>query len=178
MENGSRHSHLFKGKSTLTWAARSKIAQDLASELLYLHEEWEQCVVHRDIKSSNILLDSNFNTKLGDFGLAKLCGDFNEQMDRLTIVGLWSAHPHSRSRASIRQVFQTLNFEASVPIHPSEMPLATYLAPSMNKYSLQPCNDGTCFGSSQIQSLNFNFNTESSKLTKSSAAASSSTSSL
>ncbi|KAJ0007803.1 hypothetical protein Pint_29962 [Pistacia integerrima] len=38
--------------------------------LLYLHEEWEQCVLHRDIKSSNIMLDSNFNSKLGDFGLA------------------------------------------------------------------------------------------------------------
>jgi len=40
--------------------------------LLYLHEEWEQCVVHRDIKSSNVMLDSNFNAKLGDFSLARL----------------------------------------------------------------------------------------------------------
>ncbi|WMV50914.1 hypothetical protein MTR67_044299 [Solanum verrucosum] len=72
MPNGSLDHHLFKGKSHLTWPIRFKIAQGLASTLFYLHEEWEQCVVHRDIKSSNIMLDSNFNAKLGDFGLARL----------------------------------------------------------------------------------------------------------
>ncbi|KAL3617341.1 L-type lectin-domain containing receptor kinase IX.1 [Castilleja foliolosa] len=72
MPNGSLDSHLFKSKSILTWEVRYKIAQGLASGLLYLHEEWERCVVHRDIKSSNIMLDSNFNAKLGDFGLARL----------------------------------------------------------------------------------------------------------
>ncbi|XP_021802477.1 L-type lectin-domain containing receptor kinase IX.2-like, partial [Prunus avium] len=72
MPNGSLDSHLFKEQSLLTWDARYKIAQGLASGLLYLHEEWEQCVLHRDIKSSNVMLDSNFNAKLGDFGLARL----------------------------------------------------------------------------------------------------------
>ncbi|MFS7919976.1 putative protein kinase RLK-Pelle-L-LEC family [Helianthus anomalus] len=52
MENGSLDSHLFKGKSLLTWETRYKIVQGLASALLYLHEQWEQC--------------------LGNFGLAKL----------------------------------------------------------------------------------------------------------
>ncbi|KAJ9552320.1 hypothetical protein OSB04_016365 [Centaurea solstitialis] len=72
MENGSLDSHLFKAKSLVTWGTRYKIAHGVASALLYLHEGWEQCVLHRDIKSSNVMLDSNFNAKVGDFGLAKL----------------------------------------------------------------------------------------------------------
>ncbi|XP_024996710.1 L-type lectin-domain containing receptor kinase IX.1-like [Cynara cardunculus var. scolymus] len=72
LPNGSLDSHLFRKKNTLEWTVRYKIALGLASALLYLHEECEQCVVHRDIKTSNILLDSGFNVKLGDFGLARL----------------------------------------------------------------------------------------------------------
>lgn len=72
MHNGSLDSHLFREISLLTWEVRFRIAQGIASGLLYLHEEWEQCVVHRDIKSSNVMLDSNFNAKLGDFGLARM----------------------------------------------------------------------------------------------------------
>uniref|UniRef100_A0A5B7BHJ7 Putative L-type lectin-domain containing receptor kinase IX.1-like n=1 Tax=Davidia involucrata TaxID=16924 RepID=A0A5B7BHJ7_DAVIN len=84
MPNGSLDSHLFKGKSLLTWVMRYKIAQGLASALLYLHEEWQQCVVHRDIKSSNIMLDSNFNAKLGDFGLARFVD--HEKGSQTTVI--------------------------------------------------------------------------------------------
>ncbi|KAJ6989369.1 receptor-like protein kinase [Populus alba x Populus x berolinensis] len=58
----------------LTWEARMKILLGTAKALAYLHEAIEPKVVHRDIKSSNILIDNNFNAKLSDFGLAKLLG--------------------------------------------------------------------------------------------------------
>ncbi|KAL6202384.1 hypothetical protein ACLB2K_026092 [Fragaria x ananassa] len=86
MPNGSLDSHLFKLKSLLNWRVRYKIAQGLASGLFYLHEEWEQCVLHRDIKSSNIMLDSNFNVKSGDFGLARLV-DHGEQSETTIVAG-------------------------------------------------------------------------------------------
>ncbi|KAK8561358.1 hypothetical protein V6N13_149466 [Hibiscus sabdariffa] len=72
MANGSLDSHLFKGKSLLSWDVRFKTVQGLASALFYLHEQGDHCVLHRDIKASNVMLDSGFNAKLGDFGLARL----------------------------------------------------------------------------------------------------------
>ncbi|XP_009353418.1 probable receptor-like protein kinase At5g18500 [Pyrus x bretschneideri] len=58
----------------LTWEARMKVLLGTAKALAYLHEAIEPKVVHRDIKSSNILLDDDFNAKISDFGLAKLLG--------------------------------------------------------------------------------------------------------
>ncbi|KAI5333146.1 hypothetical protein L3X38_023276 [Prunus dulcis] len=86
MPNGSLDSHLFKEQSLLTWETRYKIAQGLASGLLYLHKEGEQCVLHRDIKSSNVMSDSNFNPKLGDFGLARLV-DHGKQSQTTILAG-------------------------------------------------------------------------------------------
>ncbi|GMI92174.1 P2-type purinergic receptor 2, L-type lectin receptor kinase I.5 [Hibiscus trionum] len=73
MENGSLDRFLFSvEKQTLTWFQRFQIIKGVASALLYLHEEGEQVVLHRDIKASNVLLDSDLNGRLGDFGLARL----------------------------------------------------------------------------------------------------------
>jgi serine/threonine protein kinase len=73
MVNGSLDRHLFDaGKPALSWEQRGKIVRDVAAGLLYLHEGWEQVVVHRDIKSANVLLDADMNGKLSDFGLARL----------------------------------------------------------------------------------------------------------
>ncbi|CAN6583206.1 unnamed protein product [Malus baccata var. baccata] len=61
-------------KSPLTWESRMNIVLGTAKGLTYLHEGLEPKVVHRDIKSSNILLDKQWNSKVSDFGLAKLLG--------------------------------------------------------------------------------------------------------
>ncbi|XVF20662.1 hypothetical protein REPUB_Repub12eG0021000 [Reevesia pubescens] len=73
MPNGSLDTHIFCGpeKTTLNWNLRYKIISGVASALHYLHNEYDQKVVHRDLKASNIMLDSNFNARLGDFGLAR-----------------------------------------------------------------------------------------------------------
>uniref|UniRef100_A0A0E0BD35 non-specific serine/threonine protein kinase n=1 Tax=Oryza glumipatula TaxID=40148 RepID=A0A0E0BD35_9ORYZ len=79
MPNGSLDALLFGGApatataTALTWEQRVRILRGVASGLVYLHEEWEQVVVHRDVKASNVLLGADASAaRLGDFGLARL----------------------------------------------------------------------------------------------------------
>ncbi|KAG0561366.1 hypothetical protein KC19_9G059300 [Ceratodon purpureus] len=68
----------------LSWSLRSSILTDIAAALTYLHEDWQQCVLHRDIKSGNVLLDAEFNAHLGDFGLARLID--HQKMEKTTLM--------------------------------------------------------------------------------------------
>ncbi|KMT05683.1 hypothetical protein BVRB_7g166910 [Beta vulgaris subsp. vulgaris] len=73
LENKSLDKALFgDSKLELNWAKRFEICLGVARGLLYLHQESRLRIVHRDVKSSNILLDSDLNPKISDFGLAKL----------------------------------------------------------------------------------------------------------
>ncbi|THG13923.1 G-type lectin S-receptor-like serine/threonine-protein kinase At2g19130 [Camellia sinensis] len=76
MQNGSLHSHLFHENESkvLDWKTRYQIALGTAKGLAYLHENCRDCIIHCDIKPSNILLDIDFRPKIAYFGLAKLLG--------------------------------------------------------------------------------------------------------
>ncbi|XP_010681113.2 probable L-type lectin-domain containing receptor kinase S.5 [Beta vulgaris subsp. vulgaris] len=73
MPNGSLDQHIFCGddKVPLSWELRFKALKGVASALRYLHNEYDEKVIHRDLKASNIMLDTSFNARLGDFGLAR-----------------------------------------------------------------------------------------------------------
>ncbi|XP_050290652.1 probable LRR receptor-like serine/threonine-protein kinase At1g07650 isoform X3 [Quercus robur] len=77
MENNSLAHALFGGRLKLDWPARQKICVGIARGLAFLHEESTLKIVHRDIKSTNILLDGDLNPKISDFGLAKLYEEEN-----------------------------------------------------------------------------------------------------
>ncbi|XP_057805382.1 serine/threonine-protein kinase PCRK2-like [Salvia miltiorrhiza] len=72
MPNGSVFDHLSRSTESLPWATRLRVALDAARGLAYLHEEMDFQIIFRDFKSSNILLDEEWNAKLSDFGLARL----------------------------------------------------------------------------------------------------------
>ncbi|XP_061363351.1 probable receptor-like protein kinase At5g18500 [Gastrolobium bilobum] len=72
--NGNLAQHLLRRDRWLTWETRVRILRDCSFALKYLHHHIEGCVVHRDIKLTNILLTEKYQAKLSDFGLAKMMG--------------------------------------------------------------------------------------------------------
>ncbi|KAK7395547.1 hypothetical protein VNO78_16109 [Psophocarpus tetragonolobus] len=72
MPNRSLDRVLFRRKAKpLEWGQRGKIVKGLAAALYYLHEQLETQIIHRDVKTSNVMLDSQLNARLGDFGMAR-----------------------------------------------------------------------------------------------------------
>ncbi|XP_010277987.1 PREDICTED: probable LRR receptor-like serine/threonine-protein kinase At2g23950 isoform X1 [Nelumbo nucifera] len=71
MSNGSVAARL-RGKPALDWNTRKRIAVGAARGLLYLHEQCDPKIIHRDVKAANVLLDDYCEAVVGDFGLAKL----------------------------------------------------------------------------------------------------------
>lgn len=64
-----------KGVPVMAWSTRMRIALGSAKGFAYLHEDCHPCIIHRDIKTANILLDDHYEAKVADFGLAKLSNE-------------------------------------------------------------------------------------------------------
>ncbi|KAF8700473.1 hypothetical protein HU200_034416 [Digitaria exilis] len=91
MPNNSLDSFLFDPDKSneLDWEKRFMIINGIAQGLRYLHEESQLKIVHRDLKASNVLLDSDFNAKISDFGLARLFGSDQSQYVTNRVVGTY-----------------------------------------------------------------------------------------
>ncbi|OMO97810.1 hypothetical protein COLO4_14354 [Corchorus olitorius] len=79
--------HHSQPRLVLNWETRYRFAFGIAHGLSYLHHDCVPQIIHRDIKSDNILLDSEFEPKIGDFGTAKLVSDPDSSSTRSVIVG-------------------------------------------------------------------------------------------
>uniref|UniRef100_A0A453BCW6 Protein kinase domain-containing protein n=1 Tax=Aegilops tauschii subsp. strangulata TaxID=200361 RepID=A0A453BCW6_AEGTS len=91
MPNRSLDTVLFDAEKSrgLDWGKRLKIVNGVARGLQYLHEDSQLRIVHRDLKASNVLLDSDCNPKISDFGLAKLFGWDQSQAVTSHIAGTY-----------------------------------------------------------------------------------------
>ncbi|XP_010415496.1 PREDICTED: proline-rich receptor-like protein kinase PERK9 [Camelina sativa] len=110
VSNNDLYFHLHVSKSALDWATRVKIAAGAARGLAYLHEDCHPRIIHRDIKSSNILLEDNFDARVSDFGLARLALDCNTHITTRVIGTFGYMAPEYASSGKLTEKSDVYSF--------------------------------------------------------------------
>uniref|UniRef100_A0A803MNR5 Protein kinase domain-containing protein n=2 Tax=Chenopodium quinoa TaxID=63459 RepID=A0A803MNR5_CHEQI len=103
MPNRSLDRVLFKNTSkslVLDFQRRSNIVLGLAAALFYLHEQLDTQIIHRDVKTSNVMLDSHYNARLGDFGLARWL-EHDHHLPDSRLHTTTTPHKHSKNTTSL-----------------------------------------------------------------------------
>uniref|UniRef100_A0A1J3DMR2 non-specific serine/threonine protein kinase n=1 Tax=Noccaea caerulescens TaxID=107243 RepID=A0A1J3DMR2_NOCCA len=109
--NNNLYFHLHAaGTPGLDWATRVKIAAGAARGLAYLHEDCHPRIIHRDIKSSNILLEDNFDARVSDFGLARLVLDCNTHITTRVIGTFGYMAPEYASSGKLTEKSDVYSF--------------------------------------------------------------------
>ncbi|CAO2823687.1 unnamed protein product [Amaranthus hypochondriacus] len=87
--NNSLDKFLFDNRGLLDWIKRYKVIKGIARGMLYLHHDSQLRIIHRDLKASNVLLDTDMNPKISDFGLARIFRMDQSQGNTSRIVGTY-----------------------------------------------------------------------------------------